>query len=328
VVVFLGSRRGLGPKPDWTVQAEEPNTFFGDCTHPTGDLNGDGFDDLAVGAYGFDDGRGRIRLFYGGPQGLAAAPAWVSEGEAKHDWYGYGIGAAGDVNGDGIGDLIAGAKYNDQAGHDAGKAYLYLGARTGPAARPDWTWFGPGAEANATVRITGVGDVNGDGFDDVMVTAPRTKGDGDRFYLFYGGAKGLSAAPDQSIRRSDPKLEFFGEGACPAGDLDGDGYDDLAVHGRAADGYGEVFIYRGGAKGLEPRPRWVLRGESAADRFGWWVAPAGDLDGDGRPDLVVSAESHGRGAVYVYLGRQFGPSGGRTPKHPLNGYLHPTPRKV
>lgn len=321
VLVYLGSKQGLRAEPDWSVSPDSPNTFFGDCTHPTGDLNGDGYDDLAVGAYGFDQGRGRIQLFLGGPQGLSRKPVWQSLGDDQRDWYGYGIGAAGDINGDGIDDLQAGAKYNDQGGHDAGKAYLYLGRREGLPVKPDWTWLGPGPDANATVRITTAGDVNGDGYADLLITAPGSRGDNRKAYLFLGSAKGLASVPDQIIEA--PKdAEFFGEGAAPVGDLDGDGYDDVALHMRAMGGYGEALIYRGGPQGLQATPSWVLRGEQGGDRYAWWLSPAGDVDGDGRPDFAVSAETHENGAVYLYLGRQFPQALHREGKaKSLRGYL-------
>ena len=303
--VYYGSKRGLGAKQDWSTSPSVMSEDFGDCTHPTGDLDGDGIDDLAVGAFGHDHTRGRIWLFKGSKQGLGAKPIWEAKGEAEGDWYGYGIGAAGDVNGDGVGDLLAGAKYNDQSAHDAGKAYLYLGRKGAGLGQADWTYKGRRAEANASVRVATAGDVNGDGFSDVLVTAPGVDGKLGELYLFYGSAKGLHAQPDLVIEGAKRGLEFFGQGACPAGDVDGDGFDDIAVHGRDDKGRGQVLVYRGSAQGLEREPQWLIPGPGMADRFGWWIAPAGDLDGDGLADLAISAESQGNGAVYVVYGRQF-----------------------
>jgi hypothetical protein len=322
-VVYYGSKRGLAAGPGWTTSPSELSEDFGDCTHPTGDLDGDGIDDLAVGAFGHDHTRGRIWIFKGSKRGLGAKPLWEAKGEGEHDWYGYGVGAAGDVNGDGIGDLLAGAKYNDQAYHDAGKAYLYLGVKGAmPAAKAAWTYQGRRADANASVRVATAGDVNGDGYSDVLVTAPGVDGKLGELYLFCGGAKGLDARPRQMIEGAKRGLEFFGQGACPAGDVDGDGYDDVAVHGRDAQGRGQVLLYRGGPRGLDAQPAWQISGEGMGDRFGWWLAPAGDLDGDGLADLSISAESQGAGKVYVVYGSQF--RGARTAaikKPRMDGYL-------
>jgi hypothetical protein len=304
-VAYYGSARGLGAKPDWSVQAAVKDGQFGDCTHPTGDLDGDGFDDLAVGAYGFDGSRGEILLYRGSAKGLGAAPVWTARGEAPLDWYGYGIGAAGDVYGDGMGSLLAGAKYNDQGGHDAGKAYLYRGGRGGALGGAAWAYWGRKAQANASLRVSTAGDVNGDGYADVLVTAPGAQGDLGELYVFHGGPQGLKARPDETLLAPEPGLEFFGEGACPAGDVDGDGYDDVAVSARDAHGRGRVYVYRGGPQGLQAWPTWEIDGPGVGDRFGWWVAPAGDLDGDGLADLVIGADSTPSGSVYVVYGRQF-----------------------
>ena len=149
------------------------------------------------------------------------------------------------------------------------------------------------------------GDVNGDGYADVLVTAPGSNGDLGELYLFLGGPGGLKAVPDQTLRAPAPGLEFFGEGACPAGDVDGDGYDDVAVSGRDARGRGRVYVYRGGPDGLANLPSWEIDGLGQGDRFGWWVAPAGDLDGDGLADLAIGADASPAGAVSVVYGSQF-----------------------
>ena len=325
--VYYGSKHGPHAKADWSTSPTVLSEDFGDCTHPTGDLNGDGFDDLAVGAFGHDHTRGKLLLFLGSKNGLGTTPVWEAKGEGEHDWFGYGVGAAGDVNGDGVEDLLAGAKYNDQSAPDAGKAYLYLGKKGGVIGAADWVYRGRQANANASVRIATAGDVNGDGYADVLCSAPGSDGNLGELYLFYGSAKGLSAQPDLTIHGAKRGLEFFGQGACPAGDVDGDGYDDVAVHGRGAQGIGQVLVYRGGPKGLNPEPSWVIQGDGMADRFGWWVAPAGDLDGDGLADLVISAETHGNGKAYVVYGRQFqaalpSSTGSPSKRSKLEGYLN------
>lgn len=322
-VVFYGSKRGLGERPDWAVSPKSGGQMFGDCTHPTGDVNGDGFDDLAVGAYAFEASRGRALLYLGSRQGLERQPAWESQGEAAGDWYGYGVAAAGDVNGDAYDDLLTGAKYNDAAGADAGKAYLFTGSKRGLPAQATWTHGGSKAAANASVRVSTAGDVNGDGFADVLVSSPGGD-DGGEVEIFLGGPQGLAIEPARRLRGGPWRLDAFGQGACPAGDVDGDGYGDVAIHGRDAHGGGHALVFRGSADGLSAEPTWKIDGESKGDRFGWWLAPAGDVDGDGLADLVVSAESRGPGKVYLVSGgrlRAAGPYQGPIKPARTQGYL-------
>jgi hypothetical protein len=324
-VVFYGSAKGLAKAPDWSVSPESAGEQFGDCTHPTGDLNGDGYDDLAVGGFSYDKSRGRVRLYQGSRQGLGSRPVWEAQGEGEGDWFGYGIGTAGDVNGDGIDDLLAGAKYNKQGGPDAGKAYLYEGSK-GALGKAAWTWEGS-AHANASLRICTAGDVNGDGYDDVLVTAPGVTGTLGELDIFFGSAGGLGPKPDQVFHGPEWGLIFFGQGACPVGDVLGDGYTAVAVAGRDRQGLGKVLVFRGSAQGLEAQPSWEIDGTVGGSTFGQWIAPAGDLDGDGLADLVISADSPSPGHLYVVYGRQFRASlGAAAPKRVsrakvLHGYL-------
>jgi hypothetical protein len=324
LAVFYGSAQG--PRVEGHLDlAGQGGEQFGDCTHPTGDLDGDAYDDLAVGAYAHAHARGRILLFRGGPKGLGPQPVWEARGDSPDAWFGYGIGAAGDVDGDGLGDLLVGEKYLDlPERHAAGRVALLRGQRLRQGKVPAQAWHldGQQADADLGVRVTGVGDVNGDGYADVLVTAPGANGRLGEVSVFLGGPKGLSRKAAWTLHGADFGLLFFGQAACPAGDLDGDGYDDVALGGKDAEGRGKVLIFRGGPRGLARTPSWQLQAEAAGDQFGAWVAPAGDLDGDGRPDLVCSAESHGGGKVYVYLGRDFGPKQGLDPRSRRRSRLH------
>src|SRR6185503_1193218 len=115
---------------------------------------------------------GRAYLYMGSATGLATTPAWTANPTAQGGaGFGSAVSGAGDINGDGFGDVVVGAPYWDGAVGQEGRAYLYLGNATGLAAAPAWT-ADPTDQANAFFgnRIATAGDVNGDGYSDVMVS--------------------------------------------------------------------------------------------------------------------------------------------------------------
>jgi len=140
--VYHGTPWGLTPACDWTAGGEEADDQFGYAAGTAGDVNGDGYDDLAVGAWNYDGGRGRAYLFPGTPAGLSWVPAWVATGENAGDQFARSVATAGDVNGDGYDDLVAGAPGNDGNGTNAGKAYLFYGSAAGLDGAPGWSAAG------------------------------------------------------------------------------------------------------------------------------------------------------------------------------------------
>jgi hypothetical protein len=164
----------------------------------------------------------------------------------------------------------------------------------------------------------GVGDVNGDGYGDVLIGAPwftDERGEVGCFCLFFGGPHGLSG-PVQRLVGESPE-EGFGFVCAGLGDVNGDGFADVAIgapdHDGRAKGAGEVRVFLGGPRGLIPNPAWRAEGWSSGSDFGRRVT-TGDVDGDGHRDLIVGAGKFSRskndvacGAIYVYRGT------GRTP---------------
>ncbi|NLF78714.1 MAG: hypothetical protein GX573_23725, partial [Chloroflexi bacterium] len=125
--VYLGSATGLAASPAWTAKGDQAYAYFGFAVGTAGDVNGDGYSDVVVGAHGYDGdqmAKGRAHLYLGSATGLAASPAWTVEGGNAFDGLGYSAGAAGDVNGDGYSDVIVGAP----GAGTGGRAYVYPGA--------------------------------------------------------------------------------------------------------------------------------------------------------------------------------------------------------
>jgi hypothetical protein len=114
----------------WAAQSDQASSFFGNSVATAGDVNGDGYDDVIVGAYTYDDGQdneGRAFVFHGSATGLSSVADWTAESDQGGAQFGYSVGTAGDVNGDGYGDTIVGAPSYDNPETDEGAAFAYLG---------------------------------------------------------------------------------------------------------------------------------------------------------------------------------------------------------
>lgn len=170
------------------------SAYYGSTVAWAGDVNGDGYDDLLVGDSGYPaigTDRGRVHLYPGTPTGVAAAPVWTEEGENDHDLFSISIAGAGDVNADGYADVLVGAYGYDSS---RGKVYLYLGSESGLAADPVWTAVGENAGDRFGTSIAGAGDIDGDGYADILIGAAWYEAAQGKVYLFYGSAEGIVSA--------------------------------------------------------------------------------------------------------------------------------------
>lgn len=318
-LLYRGTPAGLDSVPRVIAQGEYASQMLGALVVCPGDVNGDGWPDALVGTQypGASPARvGELQVLAGGPGGLTSNVPWRVDG--GHDWTAFGEGTApiGDVNRDGCADLaVAEHDWNDRA-RSQGRVLVFLGSKSGPRAAPDQV-LTDGAQGERFGHwVRGVGDVNGDGYGDVLIGAPTWKGRGavvGCVLLYLGGPRGLSPAPATRIAgMEEGDAVGFAQTFVGLGDVDGDGYADVAIgapgHSGRAAGVGEVRVYRGGPRGLEPRPSWVHEGWCSESAFGRTVA-AGDVDGDGRVDLVIAAPNYGRtkdeqgtGAVCVFRG--------------------------
>ncbi len=187
--------------PSQILDGAAAGDFFGFAISGAGDVNGDGYADLAVGAYahnGNGHDSGRVYLYGGGTTGLSATPDLVIDGQAANDLFGFAVNSAGDVNGDGFADLVIGAFANDTGGDGAGRGYLLLGSAAGLQTPAQWIGNGEAAGDAFGYAVSSAGDVNGDGFADVLIGAhlnDSIDNSAGKVYLFSGGASGLSTTP-------------------------------------------------------------------------------------------------------------------------------------
>lgn len=304
--------RAAGSRGAAILAGVVPGETFGCSVSTAGDVNGDTYTDIIVGAYQSGTATnpsGRAYIYFGGPRADDRADVVLS-GEAAGDAFGVSVAAAGDVNHDGFGDVIVGAYENDAKGANAGRAYVYFGGPTMDG-RPDAVFTGEMPGDAFGYAVAGAGDVNRDGFADLVVGAYENSARGagaGRAYVFYGGAR-PDALPE-AILNGETAGDRFGISVAGAGDVNGDGFSDVVIGAYQNDAggvdAGRAYVFLGGAR-LADRAATLLTGAGAGDAFGFSVSGAGDVNKDDLADIVVGAYHNGAGGkdagrAYVYFG--------------------------
>lgn len=308
--VYLGTASGFSKGPQVTLVGkpipEAPNQgFFGTTIGSAGDLDGDGYCDLFVGAQSDGKDEPLVYIFRGGPSGISTTPAIVLSDHGEGAFQA-SAAAAGDVNGDGFGDLIVGELIDFESTSDA---WVYFGSEDGIVFTSATELAGPNAPgAMSGPIVASAGDIDGDGYGDVFVGADYFVNTGGGLSMVYrGGPGGPSTKPIATISGPNGINLIYGWTPPCAADLDGDGHADLVLRGSTFTG--DAYVYQGGPSGIPEVPTTVITAVTPDD--GWGVSIAtGDLDGDGFADLLVGSngQANGTGAVYAYLGGKSGVS--------------------
>lgn len=293
---------------------------FGSHAGPIGDVDADGFDDIIVGAFGLASipaATEAVYIYYGSSSGIAGGGPIDADHtiESSQPNTQMGPNAAADVNGDGYDDLILGLPRIDIGQIDEGAAFIYHGGPSGilhtSTASFDSRFQGDQTSGRVAGAISSAGDVNDDGFEDILVRGRNydvgAAGDGAVFVLL-GSASGIAnstPATAHGLIENDQLFSDFATSIGGGGDFNDDGFDDFMV---GAPGYdlpnslGAVFVFFGSALGttsMGPNDAdIVLERDLANSRFGNSVSMAGDVNGDGGPDAIVVATATREVKVY------------------------------
>ncbi len=276
------------------IMTDSQNSYFGHSVSSAGDVNGDGFSDVIVGAP-YNSVTGKAFVYFGGSQMNNVADVILS-GRVPEDCFGVDVSSAGDVNGDGYSDVIVGAhEYN----LSSGKSYIFLGD---PEMNNTADVIMTGDTLNELfgISVSSAGDVNGDGYSDVIIGAKVAFNSTTlpKAYIFLGGSSVDNVA--DVILVSDKVNNEFGNSVSSAGDMNGDGFEDVVV-GSYWPTDGKVYVYNG-APQMDNVVEYTLRQESEFTGFGLSVSGVGDVNGDGLSDLIVGAPRYqNKGKTYIYL---------------------------
>ncbi len=289
----------------YTFNGDNAQDQFGISVSGAGDVNNDGFDDFIVGAH-FDAnngfGSGSARVFSGADGSIL----YTFNGDSGNDRFGWSVSGAGDVNNDGFDDLIVGAYLDDNNGADSGSARVFSGVDGSIL----YTFNGDSGGDSFGYSVSGAGDVNNDGFADLIVGALLDDNSG----ALSGSARVFSGA-DGSILytfNGNSAGDRFGTSVSGAGDVNGDGFDDLIVGAHLDDNTGDAsgsVRILSGATGVI---LYTFNGNSANDQFGASVSGAGDLNNDGFADFIVGADlddnnGSNSGSAFVFRSNPFPP---------------------
>lgn len=316
--VYVGSSSGINTAPIAILETNQANANLSSVAS-AGDVNGDGYSDIIMGANNYSNGQaseGGAFVYHGSASGINITAITIAESNQANALLGFSAASAGDINGDGYSDVIAGAHHYNNGGVNEGAVFVYYGSATGISTIPAAILESNQANALLGFSVASAGDVNGDGYSDIVAGADNySNGQANEgaAYLYYGSAGGIITTP--VILESNQAVAQMGASVASAGDVNGDGYSDLLIgvqnydNGQTDEGAG--FIYHGSASGINTTVAAIVEANVTNAHLGNSASTAGDINGDGYSDIILGASTYANGqanegAFYVFTGSATG----------------------
>ncbi len=292
--IYFGSSN-MDNIADLILEVSDPygSAAFGSSLSSVGDVNGDGFPDVIVGDNNYDGIHGRAYIYYGGII-MNNIPDVILDKSNSYIYFASSVSGAGDLNGDGYDDVIISADPTSSIGF--GVALIYYGAQN----MSNYERLKFTCSSDNCSSVSSAGDVNGDGYDDVIIGESRNSNNTGKANILFGGVN-MDNISDLALFGEHTNA-YFGNSVSKAGDLNNDGYDDFIVGSYKYNGAGKVYGYYGGII-MNNNPGLTLNSESSESYFGRCVSNAGDVNNDGYDDIIIGADGYdaGKGKAYVYF---------------------------
>jgi len=315
--------------------------YFGRSVNNAGDINQDGYDDIIIGSFKENTNQGKVYVIYGGSTysdlNLStttldpATTGFAITGNAQYDCFGYSVNTAGDINKDGYDDIIVGA-YNKSSG--TGAAYIIYGRATSLLANIDLenedldpattglVLYGGTTGDHFGFSVSTTGDVNNDGYDDIIIGACNRNSQQGAVYIYYGEETSTIEASQTlssyTVITGADQGDNFGYSVSNAGDINRDSYDDIIIGAVQTAGKGIVYVIYGDSSLLATdlendslnvyTTGFTITGPEQGSMFGFSVSTAGDVNNDGYDDIICGAYGANNeiGVTYVIFGKSSG----------------------
>ncbi|GDX80302.1 hypothetical protein LBMAG42_21130 [Deltaproteobacteria bacterium] len=287
---------------DVTLTGPSASGRFGESVSSAGDVNNDGYDDVIVGASRVSSNTGRAYVYHGSATGLSTTASTTlsggySSGSTPYYYCGGRVAGGGDVNNDGYDDVLMACIYNTAS------VQVFHGSASGVSTTASTTLTGT-KSTNFGYGLALVPSVDADDYADVVVGAPATSSYRGTVTVYAGSASGVSSTASVSL--TGVIASYFGLTIHNAGDVNNDGYNDIAVGAPVyLVGYGRVSVYYGSSTGITATSVAHLYG-SSIEGLGTSLAGGGDFNGDGYDDIAAGTFESSTGHAYVYEGSSSG----------------------